>query len=359
MTRAARHAGAVPEEKVAAVFPEGDGERPGGGLPRLCAELYDAQKRSWPSLARAAADLEDARIRDLSQGGCTLKVQHNPARMKSGTARVDADAIAVRPCFLCPGALYPEQKGVLYRNAFLILCNPTPIFPGHLTIAGLAHRPQAIDAQIEPFLTLARDLGEGMTLFYNGPACGASAPDHLHFQAVPAGTVPIEADWPALSARSPDGRVDGVDLWSSTSWGRTLLIARGRELRPLATAMRRLIAMGGVAPDRTAEPMINILVCFRSGEWRLSLFPRSRHRPAAYDRPDPERLVVTPGAVEMGGFVVTPREADFLRLDAEMLRGIYREVSAPPIRIEDLPGAARAPQSPPGNAAGSGRGRPS
>jgi hypothetical protein len=354
MTRTARHAGPVPEEKIAAVFPNG-GEKRGGGLPRLCAELYDAQKRSWPAFARAAAFLADVRIRELSGGGCAFKVQFNPVRMKSGTARVDADAIAARPCFLCPNALYPEQKGVLYRNAFLILCNPAPIFPGHLTIAALTHRPQVIAAQIESFLALAGDLGEGTTLFYNGPACGASAPDHLHFQAVPAGAVPIEGDWTALTARSPDGRADGVDLWSTTSWGRTLLMARGRELRPLAEAMRRLIAMGGIAPDRTGEPMINILAFFRTGEWRLCLFPRRRHRPAAYDRPDPERLLVTPGAVEMGGFVVTPREMDFVRLDAETLRGIYREVSAPPIRVGDLPVSA----GPPRTAAGSGLERPS
>jgi len=328
MTRPVRQTRRVPGDRIAAVFEGSHGPRPAGGLSPLCRALYADQTRSWPALARAEAELAGIRVRDLSSDGWSLKVQYNPARLTSGTARVDPASIAARPCFLCPEALPPEQRGILYREAYLILCNPAPIFPGHVTIASLAHEPQAIEARLEAFLDLARDLGDGMTLFYNGPACGASAPDHLHFQAAPADAIPIEQDLAGRFDARPDRGSDGVDRWGLVSWGRTLILVRGRERTPLADATRRLIARGGTGPGSPDEPMLNLLAGYRRGEWRLCLFPRQRHRPAAYDRPDPERLLVSPGAVDMGGLIVAPREREFTRLNAPLLREIYREVSA-------------------------------
>ena len=328
MKRPAPNTRRVPGNRIAAVFAGAPGPRPAGALSPLCRALYTAQTRSWPALARTAAELAGVRLRDLSSDGWSLKVQYNPARLKSGGARVDPASIAARPCFLCPAALPPEQRGILYQEDCLILCNPAPIFPGHFTIASLAHEPQAIEARLEAFLDLARDLGDGMTLFYNGPACGASAPDHLHFQAASAGAIPIEKDLAGRFDARPARGSDGVDRWGLVSWGRTLILVRGRERTPLADATRRLIARGGNGPGSPDEPMLNLLAGYRRGEWRLCLFPRRRHRPAAYDRPDSERLLVSPGAVDMGGLVVAPREREFTRLNAPLLRDIYREVSA-------------------------------
>ena len=69
-----------------------------------------------------------------------------------------------------------------------------PVFSPHFTVSHLDHRPQAIAEQIDAFLRLMADFGSGWTVLYNGPRCGASAPDHLHFQAVPSGQMPIEKE---------------------------------------------------------------------------------------------------------------------------------------------------------------------
>ena len=87
-----------------------------------------------------------------------------------------------------------EQKGILYRGDYLILCNPMPVFFPHFTVSHLDHRPQIITEQIDTFLQLIADLGPGWAVLYNGPrvTTGASAPDHLHFQIIPSGRMPIE-----------------------------------------------------------------------------------------------------------------------------------------------------------------------
>ena len=167
---------------------------PGGkqkSLIALCLNLLEEQKKSWPKLAYAYRELADVRTRSITCGGYKVYLQFNPQRAVSSGAAVDAESIKNRPCFLCKDNLPSEQQGILYRNQYLILCNPAPIFENHFTIVTLEHKPQEITSSISWLLRLSMDLSPDYAVFYNGPACGASAPDHLHFQMIPVNTLPF------------------------------------------------------------------------------------------------------------------------------------------------------------------------
>ncbi|MCK7509074.1 MAG: DUF4922 domain-containing protein [Desulfobacterales bacterium] len=160
-------------------------------LPSLCLNLFDSQKKSWPRFAAACRDLAFVQERKLSCNHYKITLQYNPARVVSGGAAVDRESIKKRPCFLCADNRPAQQSGILYRNDYVILCNPAPIFDRHFTIVSLEHQPQEITSSLSWLLQLAADASPDYTVFYNGPACGASAPDHLHFQMIPAGCTPL------------------------------------------------------------------------------------------------------------------------------------------------------------------------
>ncbi len=308
--------------------PEGVGTC-GTPLPELCGELLTRQKASWPKLRSGWEAAASSQTRTVDCGDFLVALQFNPQRIVSSGARVDAASIAARPCFLCPDNLPEAQSGILYRKKFLVLCNPFPIFSRHFTISSLDHRPQFLEGELEVFLALARDLAPSLAVFYNGPQCGASAPDHLHFQACPVGSLPVEA-------QQDDGRpapIVGKRLSASVSQienlGRAALRLEGTDAPALMEALEEILAVMKAFPaaEGTAEPMLNLHAAFAEGKWRVLLFPRRKNRPDLYDREEPERVLISPGGVEMGGLFVVPLERDFRRLNADLIRHIYREVS--------------------------------
>lgn len=161
--------------------------------------LLTGQLASWETARNNYAALSGVRVKELNVNGIPYKVQFNPARIVSSGAKVDAKSIQERKCFLCPANLPPVQKGIPFGGHYHILVNPFPIFPRHLTIPELAHTPQRIASRFTDMLELAEALTE-YTIFYNGPRCGASAPDHAHFQAGNKGFMPIEKDWRGQTA---------------------------------------------------------------------------------------------------------------------------------------------------------------
>jgi diadenosine tetraphosphate (Ap4A) HIT family hydrolase len=168
-------------------------------LPKLCSELFAQQQSTWQQMAEGYASLEFIRIREIICNGCTVKVQFNPKRIISTGADVDPAIINKRKCFLCLENLPEAQQGIQYRDDFLILCNPVPIFPRHFTISSIRHIPQDFKFSVDTMLDIARDISPDYSIFYNGPECGASAPDHLHFQATPRRAIPVE--WDAVDVR--------------------------------------------------------------------------------------------------------------------------------------------------------------
>src|SRR5208283_2992778 len=177
------------KEKTFATYGSKDASK---DLPGLYLELMDEQRRTWPDLRQAYESLDKTMDREIRCAGFTVRVQHNPGRIASTVAPVNGGSTNGRPCFLCLRNLPPRQKGILYCDSYLILPNPMPVFPFHSTVAHVRHQPQAISGNILALLSLIHDLGEGWTVLYNGPKCGASAPDHLHFQIVPSGRLPVE-----------------------------------------------------------------------------------------------------------------------------------------------------------------------
>ncbi|MCE5263949.1 MAG: DUF4922 domain-containing protein [Deltaproteobacteria bacterium] len=316
-----------------AVF-DGRGDAP--ALVDLAATLLKRQKEEWRDLSAGYAALAAVRTREIRGQGWRVLVQFNPRRIVSSGARLDPETVRQRPCFLCPDHRPPEQRAIAYRNDWLILCNPMPIFPGHLTIANRSHLPQSLPDHIGTFLGLAADFGPRMTLFYNGPRAGASAPDHLHFQAAPAGWIPVEMEICAPRKRAGIRHRSGVTISRTVELGRGALVVEGGEADSLATAVREAIAALGRFTPSTGEPQLNLLGRHTGEGWCLILFPRRKHRPAAYFREGDQGLLISPGAVDMGGVLITPREQDFWKLTPELVSEIYREVAFDDVTAEAL-----------------------
>jgi hypothetical protein len=319
--------------RLYAVFPE-EGET--SLLADLVAGLLARQKESWPALGAGCAALKAVRVREICGEGLAVKVQFNPLRIVSMGAPVDPESIRSRPCFLCLDYLPPEQQAILYRDDYLVLCNPMPIFPGHLTIAHRCHLPQSLPGNMLTFLRLAEDFGPRMTVFYNGPHCGASAPDHLHFQAVAAGFMPVEEEVLDFRNRARVLRRNGVAICRTEGLGRGALVIEGEDEAGVTAAVGEILRELGRLSESASEPMLNVL-CTHTGKfWRLILFPRLKHRPDAYFREGEARLLVSPGAVDMGGLLITSREQDFRAMNPELVRGIFRETAFDDAKIDAL-----------------------
>jgi diadenosine tetraphosphate (Ap4A) HIT family hydrolase len=309
------------------IFASFDGSRDDPALSGLCLDLLAQQKISWPLLRDAYAAQDSAQIREISANGFSVKLQFNPRRIISSAAAVDPASISGRPCFLCVENLPEAQKGILYRQTYLILCNPAPIFPQHYVVSNRLHIPQAIEKNMTSFLLLAKDFGPGLTVFYNGPRCGASAPDHLHFHVVPSDMMPIEKEIREDRNKNLIRQVEGVSILTSMSLSRPIIIVEGKELRSVETALRMAVTAMQEALPAPDEPMMNLLCAYDGTQWRVLIIPRRKHRPEAYYREGDERILISPGMVDMGGLIITPVEKDFNAIDAEQIGNIFKEVS--------------------------------
>lgn len=311
-------------------------------LEAVLAALIDQQSATWPLLARgyeAFAQIETKRVRVEESD---VVVQHNPRRIVSTSASVDKPSIDARPCFLCPENLPPEEKGVAFGEDFVILCNPFPVLDRHLSIIHREHIPQQIQGSLEALLALTQHLGSGYFVLYNGPQCGASAPDHLHFQACSRELLPIESnlfqDEPVLdedcsyceqTARS------AFELFTLGGCGRSVVVFRGGDPHEMTHWVYRVIDELAAQTDR-AEPLLNIICTYGHKLWTVYLFPRAKHRPRCFYAEGKERLVVSPGAIDMAGVVVVPERDHFDKIGATQVAQIFSEVSMNVELVNDL-----------------------
>lgn len=296
-------------------------------LPGLCLELLSEQKKSWEDLRVGYESLENVRERDLSCGRFSIRLQYNPERIKSSLAAVGERKIGERRCFLCMDRLPESQKGILYRNEYLILCNPMPVFPSHFIVSHLDHRLQAIAGQIDLFLRLVADFGSGWTVLYNGPRCGASAPDHLHFHASPSGQMPVEKEIDRAKRAPLMKRGGGVLFYRLRGLGREVIMLEGDDPMAMEDVLKEFLNSLKKVLLIDEEPMVNIAGFQNEEKSRLLIFPRRKHRPEGFFREGDDRVVISPGVIDMGGLLITPVERDFKRLDGVEVKSIYREVS--------------------------------
>lgn len=294
--------------------------------------LVNQQKAVWPLATDNYRSLRQVLSRSFEFDGFNIECQYNPGRIRSSAADTSAGAILSRPCFLCAENRPAEQEGLLWNGQFVILTNPFPIFPYHLTISSFDHTPQLINGQVATFLELSRDLYE-FALFYNGPKCGASAPDHLHFQAGIREVMPIEDEIQELMTSSVEvvRESDGLKVEAIEGHLRRYLIFRSKDLKILSGQLESTI--GYLGEGMKEEPMINLISYFEEGEWIVLLFPRSLQRPWQYYEEGPHKLVVSPASVELGGLIILPREEDFNKINADEIASIYRQVT---IQEEDF-----------------------
>lgn len=313
-------------------------------LAENCRTLLDQQRETWELLRRNYASLDAVETKTFELDGTTVRVQHNPARMASTTARVDDEAIRARPCFLCVQNLPPEQRAITYGAEFVLLCNPYPIFSEHFTIVHRDHVPQRIRPALPVLLRMGRDLRGEFVVLYNGPRCGASAPDHLHLQAGNSGFLPLQESYERLVTDAGEKVADrgGVLVFAVRVGGRRFLVIESDEIDEAAAACLSVLHALRTVTGIDDEPMVNLLSWFEDGKWKVVIFPRQRHRPSVYFEEEPRRLVVSPAAVDLSGVVIAPRSSDFQRVTKDDLRAIYEEVLLPPNVFDDLAVRVRA-----------------
>jgi hypothetical protein len=296
----------------------------------LALALIEQQRQTWPMLAAGYAGLARIEVRPLSVQRSEVLVQHNPGRIRNTTADVAAAAAGERPCFLCPESLPPEEMGIAVGEEWILLCNPFPILDRHLSIVHRDHVAQRLAGRVEALLALAEGLGPDFFVLYNGPRCGASAPDHLHFQACSRRVLPIEADAAGRRARVPGDVLEsdeGVTVLTPEECGRSVIVLRARDRDRLRAWIES--SLSTLPSDRGGEPMVNLVCTADEGGFAAYLFPRARHRPACFYATGPDRLVLSPGAIDMAGVFVVPEHADFERLDGARLAAILAEVTLP------------------------------
>ena len=287
--------------------------------------FFNRQLERWEDVRQRYNDLTNVQTKQLG----VIMAQYNPSRIVSTGAKIDKTSLTKRPCFLCEQNRPKEQfsKPLLGKGGeqtLEILVNPYPILPQHFTIPSLKHEPQNIyDHSSDIYLLLSQH--PKVMVFYNGPLCGASAPDHMHLQAGTSGIVPIQNDWQQLvrTMQVVTENADGECIGLLTEYIIPVFAIRSRHSESGRKMFRRLYkAMKQVMPNEDSEPMMNIVAWKLDDEYITLVFPRKKHRPSCY--PD---MMISPGAIDMAGLIITPRGEDFERLDADTATAILQEVS--------------------------------
>lgn len=286
------------------------------------SRFFNRQLEVWTDARHRFRDLKHVETRQFSD---QLKLQWNPARIVSTGAKIDKKTLGERPCFLCDKNRPKEQMSKQIDEKFHLLVNPFPILPVHFTIPARKHQPQLIYknyGEMHRFISLHSDL----MVFYNGPKCGASAPDHLHFQAGTNGILPLQTNWQRLSRNLTD--IISLNDEEKISVVRDFIVPAfviiSKSAESDEALFRRLYKAMPQRGDET-EPMMNI-ISWRKGEEFISVvIPREKHRPEAYFAEGDAQFVVSPGALDMSGLIITPREEDFRKLTEEKALSLLQE----------------------------------
>ncbi len=286
-------------------------------------ELLGQQLSEWPQAADNYAALAGVRVKEFDVDGMHFKVQFNPARAVSSGAKVDAASIKARKCFLCSENRPSVQRGIEWNDDYTILVNPFPIFPRHLTIPCNRHVPQAVEGSVVDMLRLAQEL-RGYTVFYNGARCGASAPDHFHFQAGNSDFLPLAANLDGVEMKKLLTHHDSTLYLVDSLPIKMFVIDAATPAEGNVLSIALLNAMP--VPDGDYEPMLNMLAYATSSGTRLVMVPRKRHRPSFYGTEGDDCMLLSPASVDMGGVFITPRLCDFERFDTGTIRRVIDEL---------------------------------
>jgi hypothetical protein len=295
-------------------------------FPTRVSALIHQQMATWPMLRNAAEALNQVQYKEFDVKGSRVLAQFNPARIVSTAAKVDTASIQARPCFLCAENLPAEEKGVPFGENYVVLCNPFPVLKDHLVISERRHTPQAIAPRIGDLLDLTEALGSDYFTLYNGPACGASAPDHHHFQACSSAGIPLFDEinyWP----RTTILQQDELEVFTLTDYRLKILVASGKKKDTMTTWFERNLSSLAKETVAGVEPMMNVVATYDSRKLTLFLFPRGKHRPSSYYAEGDQKLTISPAGIDLTGILVVPDPSHFARLTAEAVTKIYSEIT--------------------------------
>ena len=310
---------------------------------RQAGDLFiENQLAKWQTARTNHEALNQIETRRFELAGNTITVQFNPARAVSTCAKVDKSSIEARKCFLCPENKPNEQDEIIISldEPFSLRINPYPILPGHLTISSLKHQDQVLaDKTIRQLpgkliSWLEEYFASGYVLFYNGAKCGASAPDHFHFQAVKQSDVPVIQQWERLmetAVREKEIKTENGNTYSSfqiTSYICPIQVFICNHSADILPEMINQYLESLPLHEGESEPRYNLFAWQdKQRGFTMAYFPREEHRPACYTATRGEQLLVSPGALDMAGLLVTPRKEDFDRITESDITKIYKEVA--------------------------------
>ena len=297
------------------------------------SRFFNRQLEMWEDARHRFRDLKHVEVRQLSD---QLKVQFNPARIVSTGAKIDKHTLGERPCFLCERNRPKEQMTKQIDDHFQLLVNPFPILPVHFTIPATKHQPQSIYrhyGEMHRLLSLHSEL----MVFYNGPKCGASAPDHLHFQAGTSGVLPLQTNWQRLSRSLTDvislNDEEKISVLRDFLVPAFVIIAKSEDSdEELFHRLYRSMPMRG----DESEPMMNIIAWRKGDEFISVVIPREKHRPDAYFAEGEAQMMVSPGALDMAGLIITPREEDFSKINLDKATALLRECGISAEKMEAI-----------------------
>jgi len=302
-------------------------------------ELLHEQVSNWELARTNFAGLKTVRTKSFDFGDFEVKVQFNSARIVSSGAKVDAKTIAERKCFLCTENR-PAAQNSVDAGDYLVLVNPFPIFPEHFTIP----RKEHVEQQIKPYFSDMLELAEALDdylIFYNGPRCGASAPDHMHFQAGTKDFLPLVNDYTRLKDTHAQLLVESENfqLYNFNNYLRTVYCIESTDVESAKDAFEKLYTYftsppaplleerGEIEVGGEVEPMLNIVCTFEDGKWFTFVLPRKTFRPWQYSAEGEQQLLVSPATVEMCGIFITPIEAHFEKITKEDVESILKQAS--------------------------------
>ncbi|MDE6300396.1 MAG: DUF4922 domain-containing protein [Muribaculaceae bacterium] len=299
------------------------------------SDFIASQLAVWPMAAGNFEALKGVKVKEVELPGWTVKVQFNPARIVSSSAKVDAKSLKERKCFLCAANRPEVQEGIDWADRYTVLINPFPIFPRHLTIPDTTHTDQLIEGRIADMMRLAAEL-EDYTVFYNGPRCGASAPDHMHFQAGNSDflTLADALENAELKTIATDG--DAVLALVDTLPLKVFVIDAPADDAEAGQRLFKRLYDAIPVPEGEKEPMMNLLCYPTPAGVRLVVIPRKRHRPSCYGTEGEGTMLLSPASVDMGGVFITPLEKDFNALDAAKITEILDELCLSAEEINEI-----------------------
>lgn len=310
-----------------------------GDIAEASKYLFELQCNDWKLCRDNYEQLKNVQVKKYQFEGYSIKAQFNPGRIISTSAKVDPKSIQERKCFLCEANLPPEQKGILYKDEYIILINPFPIFPIHFTLTNIHHQPQRIEDTFPYLLSFSKDLSKYFTVIYNGPRCGASAPDHLHFQAGNKYFMPIddEADLIANEYGSVVVDRDNLIIQTIDDGLRKFLLFESNDEQLLIDSFHKFYKTYSQLMNENLEPLMNIISLYDAEfGWRIIVFLRAKHRSHHYFEEDERKILVSPAAIDLGGVCIFPREEDFNRINEELIEEIFREVFIDKNKLDEL-----------------------